>query len=170
MIRDARPEDLAAIQEIYNEAIVNTTAVYDYKPYTMAARLAWYEEKRKAGLPVLVFEENNLVNGFATFGPFRAKPAYKYTIEHSVYVHNQHQGKGIGTRLMQELIKLANAKGYATMIAGIDAGNLGSRAMHEKMGFILAGTICKAGYKFGRWLDLSLYQYELAGPANPVEE
>ncbi|QDR81169.1 GNAT family N-acetyltransferase [Sporomusa termitida] len=170
MIRSAGPGDLAAIQEIYNEAIINTTAVYDYKPYTMAARTLWYEDKVNAGLPVLVYEEGNLVVGFATFGPFRAKPAYKYTIEHSVYVHNKHRGKHIGTILMQELIKLANAQGYATMVAGIDASNLGSRTMHEKMGFCFSGTIHKAGYKFGRWLDLSFYQYKLAGPDKPTEE
>jgi phosphinothricin acetyltransferase len=170
MIRFAEHGDLTAILEIYNDAILNTTAVYDYKPHTIEDRTAWYDKKASDGFPVLVFEENNLVVGFATFGPFRAWPAYKYTIEHSVYVHKSHREKQIGTALLQELITIANAKGYATMVAGIDASNEGSRLMHEKLGFSQSGTIQKAGYKFGRWLDLVFYQYELKGPDLPIEE
>ncbi len=170
MIRYAKPDDLTSILEIYNEAILNTTAVYDYKPHTIEDRLSWYEKKVSDGFPVLVFEVNNLVVGFATFGPFRAWPAYKYTIEHSVYVLKSHRGKHIGTELLKELIKIANAKGYATMVAGIDASNEGSRIMHEKLGFCHSGTIQRVGYKFGRWLDLSFYQYQLQGPDTPIEE
>lgn len=170
MIRYAEHGDLTAILEIYNDAILTTTAVYDYKPHTLADRTAWYEKKTSDGFPVLVFEENNIVVGFATFGPFRAWPAYKYTIEHSVYVHKNHREKQIGKALLQELITIANTKGYATMVAGIDASNEGSRLMHEKLGFSQSGTIQKAGYKFGRWLDLVFYQYELRGPDSPIEE
>ena len=170
MIRYAERDDLAAILAIYNDAILNTTAVYDYRPHTIEDRTAWYEKKIGDGYPILVFEENNLIVGFATFGPFRVWPAYKYTIEHSVYVHQNHRGKHIGTDLLQGLIKIADARGYATMVAGIDASNEGSRLMHEKLGFSHSGTILKAGYKFGKWLDLSFYQYELKGPARPTEE
>lgn len=170
MIRYAELSDLVAVLEIYNEAILNTTAVYDYKPHTIEDRTSWYEKKVSDGLPVLVFEENNLVVGFATFGPFRDFPAYKYTIEHSVYVNRNRRGKQIGTALLKELIKIANAKGYATMIAGIDAGNVGSRVMHKKLGFCQCGTIRKVGYKFGKWLDLSFYQYQLQGPEKPRGE
>jgi phosphinothricin acetyltransferase len=150
MIRYAELSDLDAILEIYNEAILNTTAVYYYTPHTIEDRTAWYEKKVNDGFPVLVFEKNNFVAGFATFGPFRNFPAYKYTIEHSVYVNKNHRGKHIGTALLKELIKIANAKGYATMIAGIDASNVGSRVMHEKLGFCQSGTIRKVGYKFGK--------------------
>jgi phosphinothricin acetyltransferase len=170
MIRYAEHGDLTAILEIYNEAIVNTTAVYDYKPHTLADRTSWYEKKISDGFPVLVFEENNVVVGFATFGPFRAWPAYKYTIEHSVYVHKSHRGKHLGTALLQELIAIANTRGYSTMVAGIDASNEGSKLMHEKLGFIPSGIIRKAGYKFGKWLDLAFYQYQLQGPETPIEE
>ncbi|BBB89477.1 MAG TPA: N-acetyltransferase family protein [Methylomusa anaerophila] len=170
MIRYARHDDLHTIMEIYNDAIVNTTAVYHYKPQTIEDRISWYEQKVRDGFPVLVFEENNLVVGFATYGPFRAWPAYKYTIEHSVYVHKNHRGKHIGTKLMRELIKIADERGFATLVAGIDASNEGSRFMHEKLGFRYSGTIQKAGYKFGKWLDLSFYQYELRGPDIPLEE
>lgn len=170
MIRYAQPGDLSAILEIYNDAILNTTAVYDYKPHTIEDRLSWYEKKVSDGFPMLVFEENNLVIGFATYGPFRAWPAYKYTIEHSVYVHKDHRAKRVGTRLLEQLIKIANDREYATMVAGIDSSNEGSRVMHEKLAFINCGTIQKVGYKFGKWLDLTFYQYELRGPLRPKEE
>ena len=170
MIRHAKPDDLTSILEIYNEAILNTTAVYDYKPHTMEERTAWYEKKVSDGFPVLVFAENNVVVGFAAFGPFRIWSAYKYTIEHSIYVQKSHRGKHIGTALLKELLKIANAQGYATMVAGIDASNEGSRIMHEKLGFSYSGTLQRVGYKFGKWLDLSLYQYQLQGPETPIEE
>ncbi len=170
MIRYGKHEDLMAILDIYNDAILNTTAVYSYKPQTMKERLAWFEQKGADGFPVLVFEENNVTVGFATFGYFRAWPAYKYTIEHSVYVHKDHKGKHIGTMLLQALIKSANDQGYATMVAGIDANNEGSIILHEKLGFTKSGIIQKAGYKFGKWLDLVFYQYQLQGPERPSEE
>lgn len=170
MIRYATRDDLAAILEIYNDAILHTTAIYDYKPHSINDRIVWYDKKMAEGLPVLVFEENSVVTGFATFGAFRAWPAYKYTIEHSVYVHPNYQGKKIGSALLCELIKIANEKGYATMVAGIDASNAGSIIMHKKLGFTECGTISRAGYKFGRWLDLVFYQYSLKGPEKPTED
>ncbi len=170
MIREAEYRDLSAILDIYNDAILNTTAIYRYKPFTLEDRILWYETKKKEDLPLLVFEENNVVIGFATFGPFRSGPAYKYTIEHSVYIHKDHRGKHIGFTLMNELFKIANSKGYATMVAGIDGSNEISILMHEKLGFSNCGVIRKAGYKFGKWLDLVFYQYELQGPSVPTEE
>jgi len=170
MIRNGTHDDLMAILDIYNDAIINTTAVYSYKPHTLKERSMWYEQKITDGFPLLVFEENNFVVGFATFGFFRAWPAYKYTVEHSVYVHKDHRGKHIGSLLLQELIKIANNQGYATMVAGIDANNEGSKLLHEKLGFNKSGIIKKAGYKFGKWLDLVFYQYQLQGPKHPCEE
>lgn len=170
MIRYAQGTDLGTILDIYNDAILNTTSVYHYRPYTIEDRLSWYEKKVNDGFPVLVFEENNHVIGFATFGPFRAGPAYKYTVEHSVYVHKDHRGKGVGTRLMIDLIKIANERGYATMVAGIDSSNEISRVMHENLGFTDCGTVKRVGYKFGKWLNVTFYQYELWGPPTPKEE
>lgn len=170
MIRHAQSADLGAILDIFNDAILNTTSVYYYKPHTIADRLSWYEKKINDGFPVLVFEEKDHVIGFATFGPFRDRPAYKYTVEHSVYVHKDHRGKGVGTRLMIELIKVANERGYATMVAGIDSSNEVSRVMHENLGFTNCGTVKRVGYKFGKWLDVTFYQYELRGPTTPKEE
>ncbi|MGR3778665.1 GNAT family N-acetyltransferase [Bacillus paramycoides] len=170
MIREATKKDLTFILDIYNDAILNTTAVYAYKPVTLENRIDWYEQKQADGYPILVYEQDNKVVGFATFGPFRAWPAYKYSIEHSVYVNKEYRKNGIGTSLMKALIAIAKEREYMTFIAGIDAENEKSIAMHKNYGFVYSGTISKAGYKFNRWLDLAFYQLELNGPVKPIEE
>ncbi|MBM7607500.1 phosphinothricin acetyltransferase [Lysinibacillus composti] len=170
MIREATPKDLSDILEIYNDAILHTTAVYTYKPQTLESRQIWYEQKKEEGYPILVFELDEKVVGFATFGPFRAWPAYKYSIEHSIYVNKNYRKKGIGTALLKELISIAREREYMTLIAGIDAQNEKSIYMHKNFGFVYSGTIKKAGFKFNRWLDLAFYQLELNGPKQPVEE
>lgn len=169
MIRKASEKDLKDILEIYNDAILNTTAIYAYKIQTLEDRKQWYEKKKQDGYPVLVFEEDDKVIGFATFGPFREWPAYKYTIEHSIYVHKDYRNQGIATKLMKEIIKIADKREYATLVAGIDAANEGSIKMHEKIGFKYSGTVTKAGFKFGKWLDLAFYQLNLTGPKMPLE-
>jgi phosphinothricin acetyltransferase len=170
MIRQALEKDLHEILEIYNHAVLNTTAVYTYKAQAYEDRKLWFDNKKAEGYPVFVYEENGKVAGFATYGPFRAWPAYKYTIEHSVYVKPDCRSKGIGTILMKELIKDSNERGYATMVAGIDSLNDRSIKMHEKLGFECSGVIKRAGYKFEKWLDLVFYQLSLKGPQNPIEE
>lgn len=169
MIRKATKDDIKDILDIYNYAILNTTASYDYKTYTIEMRTKWYNEKIKNNEPIIVFEIEDKVVGLATFGEFRDKPGYKYTIEHSVYVHKDYRNCGIGTKLMKELIKIAREREYKLIVAGIDSENKGSIEMHIKLGFEYAGTIKKAGYKFRRWLDISFYQLELEGPSNPIE-
>lgn len=170
MIREATEKDLRDILEVYNDAILHTTAVYTYKPQTLESRQIWYKQKIEEGYPVLVCEQDGKAVGFATFGPFRAWPAYKYTIEHSVYVHKDYRSQGIAKKLMYELIKMANEREYATLVAGIDATNEGSIKMHERMGFEFSGVIKKAGFKFDKWLDLAFYQLDLKGPKVPSEE
>jgi L-amino acid N-acyltransferase len=170
MIREANEKDLPDILEIYNEAIENTTAIYDYRPHTLGEREIWLQNKKKEGYPVLVFEQDNKAVGFASFGPFRAWPAYKYTAEHSIYVHKSYRKKGIGMVLLKEIIRIAGVRGYKTIVAGIDDANEGSIYMHKKLGFTYSGRINNAGYKFGKWLNLAFYQLELKGPENPVEE
>lgn len=169
MIREASEKDLNGILEIYNDAILSTTAIYAYKIQTLEEKKQWYKEKKRDGYPLLVFEKNNTVVGFATFGPFRNWPAYKYTIEHSIYVHKDYRNQGIATKLMKEIIKIANEREYATIVAGIDGSNEISIKMHEKIGFKYSGTVTKAGFKFGKWLDLAFYQLNLAGPKMPLE-
>ncbi|HEY8890973.1 MAG TPA: GNAT family N-acetyltransferase [Clostridium sp.] len=169
MIREATQNDLIDILEIYNDAILNTTAIYDYKAHTIEDRILWYQNKKQEGYPILVDEENNRVIGFATFGPFREWPAYKYTIEHSIYVNGNCRNKGIGTLLAKEVIRISNEMGFATMVAGIDESNEKSIKLHKKLGFEYSGKINKAGFKFGKWLNLVFYQLELKGPNNPIE-
>ncbi|MFJ5790418.1 GNAT family N-acetyltransferase [Lysinibacillus sp. NPDC093197] len=170
MIREATPKDLMDILNIYNDAILHTTAVYTYKPQTLENRQSWYDQKMQEGNPILVYELDKKVVGFATFGPFRAWPAYKYSIEHSIYVDKNYRKNGIGKALLKELIAIATEREYMTLIAGIDAQNEKSIDMHKNFGFVYSGTIKKAGFKFNSWLDLDFYQLELQGPKEPVEE
>jgi len=169
MIRTATQKDLPYILEIYNDAILHTTAIYDYKAHTIEDRIEWYESKMQDGYPILVAEENNTVIGFATFGSFRPWPAFKYSIEHSIYVHEKYNNKGTGTLLLKSIIQISNEREFATMVAGIDGSNEKSIRMHEKLGFKYSGTIIKAGFKFGKWLNLVFYQLELEGPKKPIE-
>jgi L-amino acid N-acyltransferase len=170
VIRFAQEKDLQDILDIYNDAVLHTTAVYTYQAQTLESREIWFKQKMGEGYPVIVFELDNKVAGFATFGPFRPWPAYKYSIEHSIYVDNNYRRKGIATSLLKEIISIANEREYKTLIAGIDAANEKSIAMHEKFGFVHSGTIKNAGYKFETWLDLAFYQLDLNGPKKPIED
>ncbi|GAA5167616.1 N-acetyltransferase family protein [Viridibacterium curvum] len=158
------------ILDILNEAILNSTALYDYKPRTLESMRAWFMTKASNSFPVIGLEDDaGVLLGFASYGTFRAFPAYKYSVEHSVYVHKDHRGKGIGLALMQRLIAMARENAVHVLIGGIDIENTGSIALHEKLGFTHAGTIRQAGFKFGRWLDLGFYQLILDTPEVPVD-
>lgn len=156
-------KDLISILDIYNYAILNTTAAYEYEAYKLEDRKQWYEKKKQEDYPVLVFEEDGKVIGFAAIEPFRPDPAYRYSVMHSVYVDHRSRGNGVGTALVKEIIRITNEKKYETLIAEIDGENEKSIKMHEKLGFKYSGTINKAAYKFGKWLDLSFYQFNLQG-------
>lgn len=159
-----------AILEIFNDAILTSTALYDYKPRAPQSMIGWFETKRAGGFPVIGAEDaGGTLLGFGSYGTFRAWPAYKYSVEHSVYVHKAHHGKGLGRVLMRELIAAARQNGKHAMIGGIDATNASSIALHEQLGFKHAGTLPQVGFKFGRWLDLSFYQLLLETPAEPVD-
>ena len=160
----------AAILDILNEQIRTSTSVYEYAERTPESMVAWFKGKEAKQYPVIgVEDESGALMGFATYGVFRERPAYKYTVEHSVYVHQDHRGKGLGLALMERLIEAARAQGLHVMVGGIDATNAASIALHEKLGFVHAGTIRESGYKFGSWLDLAFYQLTLQTPRNPVE-
>jgi L-amino acid N-acyltransferase YncA len=159
-----------SILAIFNDAIVNSTALYDYKPRTPANMTAWFETKAKGGYPVIGVEsEAGELMGFASFGTFRAWPAYKYSVEHSVYVNARFRGRGVGRRLLESAIAAARERDYHVLIGGIDATNEASRALHERLGFTHCGTLRQVGFKFGRWLDLSFYQLILATPLQPMD-
>ncbi|CAB3625204.1 MAG: N-acetyltransferase family protein [Achromobacter pulmonis] len=158
------------ILAIFNEAILTSTALYDYKPRPREAMQGWFQAKAGGGFPVVGFENAaGELMAFASYGTFRAWPAYKYSVEHSVYVDGRFRGQGLGEALMRVLIGRARANQVHVMIGGIDAANQGSIRLHEKLGFVHAGTIREAGFKFGRWLDLAFYQLTLDTPAQPVD-
>jgi L-amino acid N-acyltransferase YncA len=158
------------ILDVFNEAIVTSTALFDYKPRAPESMTPWFKAKENGRFPVIGIEsKNGQLLGFASYGTFRAWPAYKYSIEHSVYVHKDHRGKGIGRTLMLELIAAARNQDYHVLVGGIEASNSSSIALHESLGFTHAGTIREAGYKFGRWLDLSFYQLTLQTPTAPSD-
>jgi phosphinothricin acetyltransferase len=157
-IREAEERDLPAILEIYNEAILNTTAVWKSHTVDLENRRTGLGDARGKGYPYLVAALDDTVLGFAGFGDFRAGDGYHATVEHSVYVHQHHHGKGVGKRLMPPLIEAARALGKHVMIAGIDAENVSSIRFHRGFGFQEAGRLRQVGQKFDRWLDLVLMQ------------
>ena len=167
-IRAAKEEDLPVLLDIYNHIIVNTTAVYHYQPHTMEMRKAWYDARVKEGFPVFVAEDDGKVVGFSSYGPFRPWPAYKYTMENSVYVADGQRGKGIGKLLMGPLIDYARAHDVHAIIAVIDASNDASVQLHRGFGFEEVGHFRQVGYKFDRWLDLTFMELVLDTPAHPV--
>lgn len=157
-IRPAKLEDLNKILEIVNHSILHTTANYNYDIQTLEVQTKWFEDKKTKNMPVVVADLNGEVVGFGSYGQFREKIGYQYTVEHSVYVVDNVIGKGIGSKLLTELIRLAKEQGFHVMIGAIDADNTGSIAFHEKFGFTAIGTIREVGYKFDHWLDLVFMQ------------
>ena len=162
-------ERASEILAILNDAIATTTALYDYHPRTAAMMQAWMDNKERGQYPVIgVVSDQDRLLGFATYGPFRNWPAYKYTIEHSLYVDRDYRGQGLGRLLLVELIAAERRQSFHALVGGIDAENSASIALHRRMGFELCGTIRHAGFKFGRWLDLQFYELLLDTPAQPV--
>ncbi|MEO0037759.1 MAG: hypothetical protein RIQ59_970 [Bacteroidota bacterium] len=152
-IRPYQTEDANAILEIINYNILNSTALYDYQPRTLENQISILQDKLTKGFPVLVAIHDEMVVGFGYYSEFRFREAYKFTVEHSVYSHPNHIGKGIGKQILESLIHLAKAQKLHTMIGVIDSENKNSIAFHEKLGFKTVGCIKESGYKFDRWLD-----------------
>ena len=164
------PEHLESIRAIFNEAVVNSTAIYDYHPRSVETLREWFEAKQARGLPVIGVEDGDgVLMGFGSYGPFRALPAYKYTVEHLVYVDARFRGLGLGRLLLEQVIQSAQARGFHMLVGVIDAENASSIALHERLGFKSGGGLRHAGFKFGRWLDLVFYQKLLPTPESPVD-
>jgi phosphinothricin acetyltransferase len=164
-IRDADDADLPGLLAIYNDVIRTSTAVYASEPVELAERRAWLAARRDRGFPVLVAVEAGTVAGFASFGDWRgAWNGYRYTVEHSVHVHADLRGRGVGRRLVEALFPRALALGKHVMIGGIDAANVESMRFHARLGFEQVARFTEVGRKFGRWLDLVFMQRLLDAP------
>lgn len=160
----------AAVRDIFNEAIATSTALYDYQPRSEATIDAWFQAKAQGNYPVLgAVDDVGRLLGFASYGLFRAWPAYKYTLEHSLYVHPDARRQGVGRALLQALVAAATAQDYHVLMGGIDRDNAASIALHQRLGFVEVGLLPQVGFKFGRWLDLALYQLLLPTPAQPMD-
>jgi L-amino acid N-acyltransferase YncA len=158
IIRKAELEDVPQILEIVNYAILNTTSNYLYEAQTLENQLKWFQEKQSSKFPLIVAVYNNTAVGFGTYGTFREKIGYQFTVEHSVYVAPEFIGKGIGKQLLLSLIALAKEEGYHAMVGGVDAANTDSIEFHKKFGFVETGILREVGFKFGKWLDLQFMQ------------
>ena len=167
MIRDASEADLPAILAIYNDVLATSTAIFSETPATLDDRRQWFQARRDAGYPVLVATDDSGVLGFATFGDFRTWPGYRHTVEHTVHVRTDARGRGVGLALMTVLLERAVRLGKHVMVAGVDAENLTSIRLHERLGFHQAGTLHQVGCKFGRWLDLTFLERRLDERVSP---
>lgn len=169
MIRDAVEADAAAIAAIYNHAVEHTTAIWNEHTVDAANRADWIAERGASGLPVLVATDAaGEVIGYASFGPWRPHDGFRHTVEHSVYVRSDQQGRGIGSELLAALIGRARELGLHVMVGAIATQNTGSIALHERFGFSNAGTVRQVGAKFGEWLDLTFMQLVLDEQPTPL--
>lgn len=154
-VRPATVDDVPAILEIYNEAVVNTTASYDYEPHTLEQRRAWFADKQAENFPVFVaVDEAGAVIGWSSLGPFREKTGYRFVAENSIYVAAGHRGQGVGKQLLPPLIEAGRKRGLHAIVAGIDADGEASIRLHASFGFEKVAHFRQVGYKFGRWLDV----------------
>ncbi|KAF6677710.1 N-acetyltransferase [Pantoea sp. EKM21T] len=169
IIRAAVESDAEIIAEIYNDAVLNTTAIWNENRIDVANRIAWISSRQQAGFPVIVAADDNedTVLGYASYGDWRPWDGYRHTVEHSVYVHKDARCKGAGAALMQGLIQLAREAGKHVMVAAIESENAASIALHKKLGFIESGRMTEVGTKFGRWLDLTFLQLHLDDRKRP---
>lgn len=162
IIREAQFDDLPRLVEIYNRAVVNTTATFDLEPITTEERRGWFLE-HGPHYPLLVAEDQRGVLGYACISPYKSKPAYVKTVESSIYIDEQYHGRGIGTLLMKELLQRTAQLGYHTVLAVITGTNQGSIRLHQKLGFQQVACLKEVGYKFGAWQDVHFYQLMLKG-------
>jgi L-amino acid N-acyltransferase len=154
-IRPAQRADLQSILDIYNEAVLNTTASYDYEPRTLEHRTAWFEDHERLNYPIFVaVDDQERVVGWSALNPFHSRIGYQFTTENSIYIAADQRGKGIGQLLLPPLIEGARQRGLHAIIAAIDATNEASIRLHARFGFEKVAHLKQVGFKFGRWLDV----------------
>lgn len=157
-VRPATADDLSAIAEIYNDAILNSVATFDLEPWTPDHMARWLEEHRPPFAALVAERDSSEVLGWASLGPFRSKPAYRYTTENSIYVREDAQAQGVGAALMARLVEAADENGWHVVIARITAPNRASERLHARYGFERVGVEREVGRKFDRWLDVLIMQ------------
>jgi len=162
-IRDATPDDLAAVFAIYDEEVLRGTATFETVPRPAAERREWFDAHPRERYPVIVYEDSGAILGWARLQPWSPRPAYARTAEDSVYVSGAARGRGVGKALLEELIARARAAGIAVVLARIAGGNPASIRLHERAGFRTVGVMRRVGEKFGRILDVALLDLHLDG-------
>ena len=168
-IRPASEADLPFVTEIYEHAVLHGTATFELIPPDLAEMTRRFKALMDGGFPYLAASLDGRVVGYAYAGPYRPRPAYRFTVENSVYLDPSIHRRGIGLKLMQRLITECEARGYRQMIAVIgDSANAGSIGLHTKCDFEMIGTHRNVGLKFGRWLDTVMMQRALGEGGSTV--
>lgn len=167
-IRRAARSDCGQIADIYNDAVLKTTASYDYEPRPLEYRLSWFDAHQQDELAIFVAEESlpeqvTRVIGWSALNRYHDRIGYRFTAENSVYVAESARGKGLGSRLLEPLLPAARERGLHAIIAAIDAANEPSLRLHARFGFEKVGHFREVGFKFGRWLDVVYLQLRLEG-------
>ena len=166
ILRPAQPADLPAIQAIYAHHVLHGLASFEEEPPSVQELERRYRDVIGRGLPYLVAEYGLEVAGYGYCSPYRPRSAYRYSLEDSIYIRHDMTGRGIGRRLLEELIRLCEGLGYRQIIAVIgDSANTASIGVHEACGFLRVGTLRSVGFKFGRWVD-SVYMQRPLGPGD----
>src|SRR6266850_930759 len=164
IVRAATHADLPGILEIYNEAVFNTTATYDYEPRTLEHRVAWFEDHEKSNYPMFVaVNDAGRVVGWSALNRYHDRKGYQFSTENSIYVAADQRGQGTGKLLLPPLIEGARQRGLHAILAGIDAQNEVSIRLHASFGFVEVAHFKQVGFKFGRWLDVIYMESLLSG-------
>jgi phosphinothricin acetyltransferase len=170
IVRPATTDDLPGILEIYNEAVLTTTATYDYEPRSLEHRVQWFADHQKGGYPVFVAANAaGAIIGWSSLNRFHDRMGYRFTVENSIYVAAHARGKGCGKLLMAPLVDAARERRYRSILAVIDAQNPVSVHLHAAFGFEKVAFLKQVGYKFGRWLDVVYMQLLFSEPKHPHE-
>ncbi len=171
-VRRATEADIPGITAVYGPAVLTGTATFELVPPDEAEMLRRFKAITEAGYPYFVAEVDGRVAGYAYANAYRTRPAYRFTVENSVYIAPDMQGKGIGRALLRTLIDTCTAQGFRLMIAIVgDSRQYASITLHRNLGFTFCGTIHSVGYKFGRWLDSVIMELPLGeGDTAPPAE
>lgn len=167
-VRLATIDDAEAIRAIYNPEVLESTVTFDLVPRTIEEQRAWLSQRSGAHLAIAAVDDDGAVLGFASLSPYRDRPAYSTTVEDSVYIHRDHQGKGIGKVLLADLVERARQHGFHAVMARVVGDHDASIALHRSVGFQVVGTEREVGRKFGQWLDVVIMQVLLAPRAADV--